>query len=460
MLAVEPSGGGGRAGARPGPRRRRLARRRARPGRDARRPGGRHGRPAGRPRRQRRQRLGHRGRERAVRPGRRSRALFRDGHVVLGGGARRRGPGAARDAPDRERLRAGPRRDRAALLRRHPALGGAFACPLRGARRDDAAAGRAARSFRRRARGASPFSASRRTSERRRRSSRGLAALHRSGVAAGTTSAGRDGEEFDAITGEPKPRFRLWPGQFVASARRPASRPRSPSTRRSRRLPFPTRFGPIKLRRGDGEGAMEVDRPGHGLASWRGPRAALESGRRRDRASGRGVRASRLRLRPRRGRRRAVGRAAAGGSLDESWRRTRGARSSFALPLRPRARTQRMVVGALTDARSPRSLPAARRDARRRRFRVRSFSPPACARAFAERASTLAVRRPARLLAVTTNPTDPSRPPASGGTVLRGGRGARSRASTIWLTSGLGLQPPSGRALALTGGQAANSLPR
>ena len=45
-----------------------------------------------------------------------------------------------------------------------------------------------------------------------------LGELHRAGVAAGATSAGRDGESFDAITGEAKPRFRVFPGQLVASA--------------------------------------------------------------------------------------------------------------------------------------------------------------------------------------------------------------------------------------------------
>ena len=87
-----------------------------------------------------------------------------------------------------------------------------------------------------------------------------LASLQRRGVAAGTTSAGRDGEAFDAITGEPKPRFRIWRGQLVASA---TSTFESASFASSEiaTLDFPTRFGRIMLRRADGEGEIEVIGP-------------------------------------------------------------------------------------------------------------------------------------------------------------------------------------------------------
>ena len=99
-----------------------------------------------------------------------------------------------------------------ALLRRHPALARGLRVPLgkpaavngrlRGARRDAADDP---------ARAGSPSSASPRTSGRRPRSSPHSESCTAGGVAAGTTSAGRDGESFDAITGEAKPRFRVWP---------------------------------------------------------------------------------------------------------------------------------------------------------------------------------------------------------------------------------------------------------
>ncbi len=87
-----------------------------------------------------------------------------------------------------------------------------------------------------------------------------LAELHRSGVVAGTTSAGRDGEEFDAITGEPKPRFRLYPGQLVASAETTFAAATFPVSELAT-LPFSTRFGPVQLRRAEGEGEIEVIGP-------------------------------------------------------------------------------------------------------------------------------------------------------------------------------------------------------
>ena len=87
-----------------------------------------------------------------------------------------------------------------------------------------------------------------------------LAELHRRGIAAGTTSAGRDGEQFDAITGEPKPRFRLWPGQLIASAASTFDAASFPSTEIAT-LAFTTRFGPVMLRRAEGEGEIEVIGP-------------------------------------------------------------------------------------------------------------------------------------------------------------------------------------------------------
>ncbi|HEY1435025.1 MAG TPA: hypothetical protein VGG65_06595, partial [Thermoanaerobaculia bacterium] len=87
-----------------------------------------------------------------------------------------------------------------------------------------------------------------------------LEQLHHFGRAAGVTSAGRDGESFDAITGEPKPRFRVWPGQLLASA---GSTFASASfvAARVETLPFSTRFGPIEIRRAEADGEIEMIGP-------------------------------------------------------------------------------------------------------------------------------------------------------------------------------------------------------
>src|SRR6185369_10512908 len=87
-----------------------------------------------------------------------------------------------------------------------------------------------------------------------------LAELARRGVLVGTTSAGRDGEEFDAITGEPKPRYRIAPGQLVASAASTFEAASFPA-REVVTLPFSTRFGPIQIRLADGDGELEVIGP-------------------------------------------------------------------------------------------------------------------------------------------------------------------------------------------------------
>ncbi len=87
-----------------------------------------------------------------------------------------------------------------------------------------------------------------------------LAELHRTGVPAGMTSAGRDGESFDAITGEPKPRFAVWPGQLLASAATTHAAASFPSTR-LRVLPFSTRFGDVEVRRAEAAGEVEMIGP-------------------------------------------------------------------------------------------------------------------------------------------------------------------------------------------------------
>src|SRR5215472_10189447 len=87
-----------------------------------------------------------------------------------------------------------------------------------------------------------------------------LSRLHEAGLRAGATSAGRDGEEFDAITGERKPRFHLRAGQLVASAES-TFEANAPQAELLRRLPFSTRFGAIELRRMVRDGDVEVIGP-------------------------------------------------------------------------------------------------------------------------------------------------------------------------------------------------------
>ena len=102
-----------------------------------------------------------------------------------------------------------------------------------------------------------------------------LAELARRGVLVGTTSAGRDGEEFDAITGEPKPRFRVAPGQLVASAASTFEAASFPA-REIATLPFTTRFGPIQVRRAEDHGEIEVIGPAT-ASQLAGTAEALES---------------------------------------------------------------------------------------------------------------------------------------------------------------------------------------
>src|SRR5262249_22255787 len=151
--------------------------------------------------------------------------LLRHGHLLRGRRARRRGNGQAHRPLDRQRVRARPRRDgaraapapRGAAARLRIALrartGVSATTPVASAASDALArplldAGARGSAFLGLAKNVGKPTALVAT----------LASLHRRGIAVGATSAGRDGEAFDAITGEPKPRFRIWRGQFVASA--------------------------------------------------------------------------------------------------------------------------------------------------------------------------------------------------------------------------------------------------
>ncbi len=125
---------------------------------------------------------------------------------------------------------------------------------------------------------------------RRRRSSESSRSCTLRASRPGATSAGRDGEEFDAITGEPKPRFRVYPGQFIASAESTFG-PRPLPSRRVATLPFSRGSGRPAAARG-GRGRDGGHRAVHGLADGadrRGPRGAgarRRAARRRRRPAG------------------------------------------------------------------------------------------------------------------------------------------------------------------------------
>jgi hypothetical protein len=235
-----------------------------------------------------------------------------------------------------------------------------------------------------------------------------LASLHRRGIAAGATSAGRDGEAFDAITGEPKPRFRIWRGQLLASATTTFDTASFPSAEIAT-LDFPTRFGPIMLRRADGDGEIEIIGPSTvsqlartaGALEAAGAEVVLLDGAIGRRAFACGRLADGVVL--------AVG-MAAGESLDAVRAAARGALELICLGPAPPGAQARDVDGALTDA-VLRDQPPRRGETLVAQDFTAIFLSPDRRRALAEEGVSLAVREPARLLAVTVNPTAPARPP-------------------------------------------------
>jgi hypothetical protein len=235
-----------------------------------------------------------------------------------------------------------------------------------------------------------------------------LEELHRDGVRVGTTSAGRDGESFDAITGEAKPRFRVWPGQLVASASSTFPSASFPASL-VESLPYSTRFGLVEVRRADGEGEIEVIGPST-ASQMAGTAAALEK-----------AGAERVLLDGAIGRRAfacarvadaivlSVG-MAAGESLDGVLSAARAAVELIRLDLPEPGSRVRAVAGALTDLALGEIRPLSGETLVADDFAA-VFLPPADRRRLAEEGVRLAVRHPARLLAVTANPTAPARPP-------------------------------------------------
>jgi len=235
-----------------------------------------------------------------------------------------------------------------------------------------------------------------------------LAELHRLGVPAGTTSAGRDGEAFDAITGEPKPRFRIWPGQFVASAESTFNAASFPSTEVAT-LSFPTRFGPVQLRRAEGPGEIELIGPSTAAQMGRSA-AALE-------AAGAEI----LLLDGAIGRRAFAGARvadavvlcsgmSAGPTLEAVLGATRNALELLRLKSPPEDARLAPRDGAVSASSLAENPPAPGETLVAEDFTA-IFLTSDERRALRERGVSLAVRKPARLLAVTANPTAPARPP-------------------------------------------------
>jgi hypothetical protein len=227
------------------------------------------------------------------------------------------------------------------------------------------------------------------------------------GVVVGATSAGRDGEDFDALTGEPKPRFRLWPGQLVASAAATLGA-ETPWASPLARLPFSTRFGPITVARADTAGELEVMGPVTAAQTAvtaaaleaRGARIVLLDGAFSRRAFASARVADGVVL--------AVG-MAAGRSLDLVLERARLAVELILLGPAPEGRPRRVFDGALTDE-ILRELPPGQGETLVAHDFASIFLSPEERRRLSERGVTLAVERPTRLLAVTANPSAPGGP--------------------------------------------------
>jgi hypothetical protein len=234
-----------------------------------------------------------------------------------------------------------------------------------------------------------------------------LAALHAMGVPAGATSAGRDGEDFDALTGEPKPRFRLRPGQLVASAESTLSSATFPFARLAR-LPHSTRFGPVVVVRSEAPGELEVMGPSTAMQTAE-TAAALEAQGARivflDGAFGRRAFAS---ARVADGIVLAVG-MSAGRSLESVLERARFAVGLIGLVPPPAGRPLRVFDGALTDE-LLHEKPAQPGEALVARDFASVFLSSEELRRLGKQDVVLAVEHPARLLAVTANPSAPGRP--------------------------------------------------
>jgi hypothetical protein len=263
-----------------------------------------------------------------------------------------------------------------------------------------------------------------------------LAELARRGVLVGTTSAGRDGEEFDAITGEPKPRYRIARGQLVASAASTFDAASFP-TREIATLPYTTRFGPIQVRRAEDQGEIEVIGPAT-ASQLSGTAEALESAGAQllllDGAVGRrafaGARVSDAVV--------LSAGMSASGTLEGLVTAATAAAGLVRLSGSGAGQNVREHVGALTDEaiRATASPPKPGDTLLVEDFTC-VFLSPSLRRELADSGVRLAARRPARLLAATSNPTAPGRAPLPAARVYEAVSGALAPTPVFDLVAGL-----------------------
>ena len=235
-----------------------------------------------------------------------------------------------------------------------------------------------------------------------------LEELYRRRCAAGVTSAGRDGEIVDTITGEPKPRFRVWPGQWLASASS-TFESASFATDRVAALPFSTRFGDVEIRRADAEGEIEMIGPST-ASQMRETASALQTAGARivlvDGAIGRRAFAG---AKIADGIVLSVGLAAASDTA-AALSAARSGVDLVRLDSPPPEAPVRPFEGALTDL-ALRALAPRRGETLVAEDFASVFLSPDDRRQLRDAGVGLAVRRRARLLAITVNPTAPARPP-------------------------------------------------
>lgn len=269
-----------------------------------------------------------------------------------------------------------------------------------------------------------------------------LEELHRAGVVAAATSAGRDGEERDALTGEPKPRFRIWRGQLVASAASTFDAASFPSEEIAA-LPFATRFGPIAVRRAAGDGEIEVIGPATasqmaetcGALEQAGAEVVLLDGAfgRRAFASARVADALVL----------ATG-LAAGSLLSSAVEAARAAVELIRLEVPPPGPPARSFEGALTDE-ALLAHPPHHGEVLVAEDFASIFLTPERRRHLEAIGVGLAVRRLARLLAVTANPTAPGRPGVEPARLFEELRRALPQTPLFDLVANLYNSPPNAR---------------
>lgn len=233
-----------------------------------------------------------------------------------------------------------------------------------------------------------------------------LEELHRRGIPAGATSAGRDGEEFDAITGESKPRFRLWPGQLAASAKTTFELASVRSILLDV-LPFETRFGKIEIRRIEGEGEIEMIGPSTSSQMGEMCRRFAALGAQivlLDGALGRRAFAS---ARVADGIVLSVG-LSAGKTAAAALEAARRTANLISLRVPAPSKALRKITGALTDA-LLQEEPARPGETLLVDDFASVFLSPEARRELEAQGAALAVRRTVSLLAATSNPTGPGR---------------------------------------------------